>query len=291
MHGVQIMKLNDNKSYIEVRAQLRKFMEANYDIRGRFIDKGEYTEELPIDNTYLPGTTLAQKTKIMDNRLLEYDKDQLLWARQKREIYGLLLSMLSRAGSEAIERDPGYPAAYEAADPLLLWNIIVKTHSGGDSHHTQLELQYAAQEKVHRIYQGEHLGLLEYKDLYEMAIKAMIQSGVEHMPDEQFLALNFFKKADKKRYGDLMTQKENEGSNGNDTYPKTVQSAFQMLDNFKPLHRYRESSSSSSKTQTAFVSIAELKKTSRCHNCDEIGHWARECKKPKVKKYGQSPHH
>ena len=60
---------------------------------------------------------------------------------------------------------------------------------------------------------------------------------------EEYLAISFLMKSDKKRYGSLLVDVENEYTRGIDSYPKTLSKAYDMLVNYRSAQPHRGTTS------------------------------------------------
>jgi hypothetical protein len=94
-----------------------------------------------------------------------------------------------------------------------------------------------------------------------------------------------FDQSDTKRFGKLKDATNNQYLAGVDNYPKTLDSALNLLLNYKDFQSGGPNSGGSNTHGTQAASFAQQGRrlnlaTTRCYNCNEMGHVAATCPRP-----------
>jgi hypothetical protein len=102
---------------------------------------------------------------------------------------------------------------------------------------------------------------------------------------EAFLAMLLFDQSDTKRFGKLKDATNNQYLAGVDNYPKTLDSALTLLLNYKDYQSGGSASGGGNMHGTQAASFAQQGRrlnlaTTRCFNCNEMGHVAATCPRP-----------
>jgi hypothetical protein len=134
---------------------------------------------------------------------------------------------------------------------------------------------------------GRHSGLIE-KALKDMSLTRRNASpgqlqAAEKSAKEAYMACAFLLGSDRKRYGKLIEDLENDHVQRNDKYPKTLVEAYNLLIHWKqdPKHLMRVLGSSGD--GLAFAHVGENGEppqdlsSIQCYHCQQMGHYANVC--------------
>ena len=292
MTGVEILKYGSRESFIICKRQLFNYLCAQYGKSGRFLHNNAYVPIPPPDiaaiNAEFP---VADKIKnnILEGTILAYKKEVREWEVKKESIFGKMETMLDEEGEDRVKSHSGWQDAVDNQDPLKLWAVIVATHATGNSNASTTEGRQDAKLQYARLIQSDRATLLQFKNNFELAVRNMEIVGVTTIPPQDELAMDFLWKADKKRYGDFITQIKNNVRRGMEKYPDTVVKAYELLRNYVPPYKPNVGYDTGMSQPTAFMSgIEKMKKTRPCNICKQLGHWARECPNRGSSNYGDN---
>jgi hypothetical protein len=120
---------------------------------------------------------------------------------------------------------------------------------------------------------------------------------VESLVKDEYLACAFLLGSDKKRFGKLIEDLENDYMQKNDKFPKTLVDAYNLLAHWKqdPKNLMRMLGATDEGLGLAFANVgdgarvpAEDQSHMQCYNCQEWGHYARGCTNERVERYTQA---
>ena len=313
--GVDRLQHRNPEAYLIWIGQMEQVMLSTYPTLGGFVTSREFTntailkeDDIPADIKDLVGKPQTEaKAELQKHRTRAYAQEQL----DKKAIYGKMMATLDSEGTQAVKSHADYLAAKTPQCPLLLLEVIEKTHVDEIMDYTR-QTPVAAAEAMGALFeyrQKPGQTLLQYRDTLTLMIKRVKGTGgFEPINATQQAAL-FFRGVDRETYGQCIRDLENAMVYSTTAkMPETLDAAYQMLIKFRvrdmPTQRNRGITSSyaaldaNGSTGAAGAPTADgggaahgsrraahdakaapkRAKTDECHKCGKKGHWARECR-------------
>lgn len=146
-------------------------------------------------------------------------------------IWNIMWLRMTPASQNIVKAEPGYEAACNAKDCVVLWELIRRTHITHvyDATEQRMLLNRHMQEsKFHALKQGDRESIDSFKARYDDQIEFNKAVGVPEM-DQPRLALDFLYKLDLKRHGRMLVDLSNSALlRPLNAYPETLGSAYRM---------------------------------------------------------------
>ena len=286
-------------------------------------------ETLQIPSLQLPDDPPAEATvtqmRIWERRVDAYVKAEVTLESDLKKAYSLVYGQCSDALWAKLEAIPNHATIAANADVIgLLKNIKSATFS----FQSQKYEPHALHEAKRRFYQtSQHKSTTcqGYLETFQNSVEVLMYSGgdigtdtglvekalasqgltmetatVEQLENSRdyakqaYLACAFLLGADRNRYGKLIEDLENDFIQGQDRYPKTVNTAYNLLIHWKqnPQNLIRTLGTTEA-GGIAFTNVGDVDGTAlanvegkkdksgiTCFNCNEKGHYSNECDKP-----------
>jgi len=147
--------------------------------------------------------------------------------QDKYPMFNFILQRMSIESIAQVEATTEYAAARTNCDPLTLWNLIARTHQagvgGGDADEIFLEVLTA----FTTVAQGPEESLKSFKSRMDAALDNMAAVKADLVPTPKQQSIQFTKKLDSGRYGEMQLQAKN-ASNRKDprAYAATLTGAY-----------------------------------------------------------------
>lgn len=295
-------------------------------------DVGLSVENLTITTKALPddpesGASLTAK-RIWEKEVDEYVKQKSYLIDNIKRLYSLVWGQCTEVMRQRLEGLNDFSTMNNERDGLGLLKAIRDIVYNFQS---QKYLPQALHESKRRFYfcvQGKHMSTVKYMETFQNVIDVIEHSGgtvgnepgiVEGIAAHQgldmatvdsdqeaalnqaarqhYLAVAFIFNSDRNRFGRLLENLENDFLLGDDNYPKTVTSAYNLLTNFK--EDQRNMLRGPSNDGVSFNTIGEEEESAvepavvlatngaaknqnefphiTCHRCDKKGHYASAC--------------
>jgi len=304
--GVDLMIIGNPLAVQTGKEQLHNYFRRMYGEAGSFLMTGVYHPPTVNDKLeMLESFSLPEKgalSKMKQSIIIKYVEEMASFKKTKEIMFGIILSVLDPVGKDKVESDASFEDLEKnhSDDPFALWNLVTKVYaSGGRIGGNAVLARQNARAEYSNLYMKENQSLLEYKKMFEAVLELMKSLHVP-LPDSETIALDFFLKVDKKRYGFLLDTLSIEATRGVDNYPKTMDEAVHVLSNYQMPYEFRRRehiqgkqtafvAASDQGKQTAFVATSDKKKRKEsraekmkkfpCNKCGMLGHWADTCKK------------
>ena len=285
--GMTILK-NDGTNVVEWTEQAQLYLTTTFGKAARKFRDGVREERVvPTPQTIAQkypdskGFTKDAREKLLIAEVTKFDKenDELEDAHVK--IWGTLMQVMEEAGRERVATHPKFKIAKDRWDVLMLWNIIIHSHSVGTNAYSNEEKADKAFEDYMRYSQGrrpDSQSLSNYMNNWQAKLDNLRASKCSYQPSEQESARRFLKKLDPTRYLEYMLKVVNDARRDPDAWPKTFQEvvdgARSHIPSGRPLVVQQEAHALAYGAQ-----VREEERTfdGECHRCHQHGHMARNC--------------
>ena len=271
-----------------------------------------------------PGASEARRA-IYTEQIKLFAKREDVLHENLRSTYSLIYGQCTDALRERIKAHEDYPRADRRADALLLLAIIKACmyraqHNRNPQHmiHEAVRQFYLYRQDKGMTCEAYRRGFVNLVEVAEMAgasigrddnaVRDILRAertfdignpspaervAAERQAKEQYLAVAFLLGANRDRYGKLIEDIENAMVQGNDTYPKTVNDAYNLLLHWKHNPRNVMRALNMSAMGGAFMQDGEEEERGsvhanngrqgkdkshiKCFRCKKMGHYANEC--------------
>jgi hypothetical protein len=282
----------------------------------------------------------ATKTavQIWEKEVDMYVKQRETYKNNKCALYSVIWGQRSEAMQGKIKSDENYKKTHEDSDSLKLIKVIKgiayklesqkNIYLALDNAKCTFYLHHQGPEETNVNYMSKFKNTVEVIEHYggnigddkaliteelKVTLKSTNQGVVDRATAKQIEtatlmarrkshAIAFLKHADKHRYGQLITDLENQYTQGNDQYPTGVTEAYNMIVNFKKMAVARErhpgttrdtnrrennNAQATAPPQDALAFAqnngeAPPIATIQCYNCQQMGHYASDCSAARV---------
>jgi hypothetical protein len=279
-----------------------------------------------IDTLEIPDLEVPERPDDPDDRFemdiwkteyIEYRKSKKVLDENVKSLYHLVWGQCSDSMQSKIKSTDDYDEIKRELNGIRLLISIKDASYDYQSSKYRMQSVFEAQYRLLTFHQNT-LPVQQYYDTFNNLIQVYEHCGgfVEPSPGcleyvvgqegwnanrvtaaqrssvrEMEMAMLFFLHADKNRFGNLIVDTENDYTRGNDTYPKTMTDALNLLVNYKE----RSDGRVGKGVGVSFTNVGDEKeqKTNKkqkrnkdhitCWHCDKKGHYSNECpNKPEI---------
>jgi hypothetical protein len=233
---------------------------------GHDIKLAVYTLEMPVfvEPTDPPDNASKSKLKIWEKKIDEYVRRESYFDENVKTLYSLVWGQCTKVIRAQIEALLGHKKMFDKGNSIeLLLSIKAIVYN----YQSQKYLPVALHENMkcfYLIYQDRTMTCQGYLQKFQNSVDVLQHCGaaVSNMPglinqildeqsldfdaatklqiattlrkaQERYLAIAFFIGADKHRYGKLLENMENDFTQGQDCYPRTVVATYHTLTTYK----------------------------------------------------------
>ena len=255
--------------------------------------------------------------KIWEKEIDEHVKRKIIYKENLRTLYSLVWGQCTDYMRAKLESLSNYEKLKTDCDSLGLLSAIQEVTFKFDGQKNFYHALHVAKRKLYVFRQGADMTnakyLEKFKDLVSMieqnggdigidskaVTKELTDMGVtlthataaqdlkaRQLAYEKYLAVAFLLGSDRRRYGKLIDELQNDFTKNSNTYPKTVTEAYNLLINYKNTNWNfsKETGEGLQFTQAGKGGKPKDKSKVKCYNCGEYGHYAPECPKKNNKK-------
>ena len=305
----------------EMRQVIMKLRKPTYDI----------PEDIPKDSS--DGLKIIWK-----NRLTEYVKRESVLTENVKTAYSLIWGQCTDVMRQKIASHSDYETTEDVSDAIGLLKTIKSIMFNFQGQIYRPQALRDAKRRFYNMYQDRHMTVQAYLDKFQNSVEVIEHCGGDLGIDkglidntfatanpvvnretatpatveaakkyarEQYLACAFLLGADRKRYGKLLENLENDYTQKNDRWPKTITDAYSLLINWKQDPRNLLQVVGASSDGIAFANVGENEKkvtnsnttpatatgnedkkvwvppppihTVKCYECNKYGHYSNEC--------------
>lgn len=276
---------------------------------------------------YNEKTATKTTIKVWEIEVDAYVKGKNTYKNNKVALYSVIWAQCSEAMQTKVKSDSNFTAIHEGSDSLALVKVIKgiaykfetqkNTYLSLDDAKTAFYTRRQGAEESPSDYMTKFQDSVQVIEHYGGTIgidKALITEELQRdgaavnplKPDatelaaatlaakKKIYAIAYLKRADKIRYGLLLTELENNYTRGTDQYPVNLNDAHYLLVNYKKpfvarTDRFNANPRAPTTTQDQELSFAQQRgadpppiETVQCYNCQNLGHYANNCTLPRV---------
>lgn len=234
----------------------------------------KYSKEYKVEKPEHPGDDAGKKQiSEWESEIREHRENLTKYAREKGQVFGLLMKQCTKLLAERVERDSRFQTA-EMEDDVVTLLTILKEMSLDSSERKYLPYQgVIAFKRLSMLKQGDKESLTQYRNRFIAATEVFESKFGPIMPAkyttatisdedfeesleearEKFLAMLFMDGAYKKTYGDWLKKlgERFAHNDGSDCYPTDVNEAYEIMHvitpDLKECHKHNAAKDSSDK--------------------------------------------
>jgi hypothetical protein len=275
---------------------------------------------------------------IWKNRLREYMKRESVLIENVKTVYSLIWGQCTDVMRQKIASHSDYETTEDVSDAIGLLKTIKSIMFNFQGQIYRPQALRDAKRRFYNLFQDRHMTAQAYLDKFQNSVEVIEHCGGDLGIDnglidatfttanpvvnrdtatpatmeaakkyarEQYLACAFLLGADRKRYSKFLENLENDYTQKNDRWPKTITDAYSLLINWKQDPRSLLQVVGASSDGIAFTNVGEkatAKKvtnstpatttgnekervwvqflpihTVKCYECNKMGHYSNEC--------------
>ena len=223
--------------------------------------------------------------------MLQQELSQLIKLRRSDEddesaLFALIEQVTSDDGLGRVKLLADYPTLSDEQNPDGLIKLVISEHTLMMHNTSPREAKFVAVVRYHHIKQLPQQSDEEFVEKFKLARSNMRTLQCKYDPDEEDEALQFLMNLDPPRHGEFMRDVINrERAEAGKGIPNSVDEVVDLARRFISTPKTSAQVSSALVYQTqSKPNLAPNQAKKPCANCDELGHWARQCPKPDRRK-------
>jgi hypothetical protein len=197
----------------------------------------------------LSKTEESDLMKELEIRLTHWAKQQDKVVEYLQNFYGVVRGNQTAESKDVVEKDPRWRIIDESKDGILLWLLILRTHSVANQHQPDIAMT-AAEKQYDAFKMISGMSLLQLKNGYLEKIEGLRAAGAS-IPDDNKQVRHFFDKLDLSRYGTFVRDLHN----GVYNKPSCLEEAFALVQSKVSLHDLTKGAKANESVPT-FTSLA-----------------------------------
>ena len=230
-------------NYAIFKEKMSTYLQKEYGNNGSFIINDEYYEVLEPEEPDADGGINATRREramwaLYEDQLKNHHKLVNKYLEQRTAMYSTIWGQLSRSSKDRVKQHYLFPEAQSDAsgrpDPLILWRIIVSTHIIKSTGSSQLDRK-AAKDNYERLRQSYHESLSQFKERFDYAIEALVQTEHPQIPEIPDQVIHFISALNESRHHEWKTKTLNEIAAGHEV-PESVVEAYELCDKYRPIN-------------------------------------------------------
>ena len=232
---------------LSMKAQGREYFEV-----GTGLGEGEHeTMSTASSSSGSKMTKLEESdfTKELEIKLSHWVKLAEKIEEYLQNLFGVIRGNQTAESKDAVEKDVRWRAVNNSKDGILLWLLILRTHSVSNQHQPDIAMT-AAEKQYDSFRMTSGMNLLQLKNGYLEKIEGLRAAGAV-VPDSAKQVRHFFDKLDLSRYGTFVRDLHN----GVYAKPSSLEEAFVLVQSKVSLHDLTKSSKAADSVPT-FTSLA-----------------------------------
>lgn len=234
-----ILKYGKVSNYEEFKRRLIIYAEREYGLLGTLfrtmnyyvppqIEEGIHyvVEDFDAENDPLGlhRATLLEEMKARTKAIIEMES-------KRTALFAVVWGQISQESEQVIMQHDNWPLVEPHDDPLALWRVITETHVVMATGNAQVD-RNTARESYARMHQDSSESLVQFKERFDHAIRALEAYGVP-LPIEQDIAADFINKLDSARYTHFKVELMNNTMLTGAEYPANLTDAFNKASRYK----------------------------------------------------------
>ena len=162
--------------------------------------------------------------KELEIRLTIWTKEKVKYEQHLKRLFGVIRGNQTKASKHIVEKHELWTRIDTSKDGILLWCLILRTHSMANVRQPHLSMS-AAEEYYNSYKMTKDMTLLDHKNAYELRVRTLLGAKAP-MPDSATQARHFIDKLDLTRYGRFVEAVHNRIY----SFPTTVEDALNLAE-------------------------------------------------------------